>query len=216
MLKPLIYGGQPYGIFDNLDSNVTLGGEVATLTGVPVTGSDKHARDIDDGYTTTAGPNSFTRPAATCVLTGSEGGFVFLTDDGISGYGTLFGTMIGTAAGTVQDNSYTFGPPSYAGSGKMTLWNNPGLYGITLDALHPNFNYNSPSLAVGTPVFYAANGKLCLTADKVSGAPAVGHFIEFTAGDTLVSTPNSFARSGMNGKGIGLKYAVINWRPRSA
>lgn len=204
-----------YGQFDLLDSVTTLGGEVATLTGVSISGNDLHVADVNDGYNSTAGASAFTRPAATTTLTGSEAGFVFLTDDGIKGYGTMFGSVIGAVGGT-SSSALQIGPASSTGSGKLTLWNTPGLFGVTLDALHTNFNPNASALAVGTPIYYTAAGKLCLSADKVSGAPAVGNFVEFSTGDTLVNTPVSYTRTGTTGKGLGLKYAVINWFPRNA
>ena len=66
--------------------------------------------------------------------------FVALADDGQIEYGTLFGTAIGGTAGqgtqvgasygTNKGTATTLGPRSYFGSGKVTAWTQPGLYGI--------------------------------------------------------------------------------------
>ena len=63
-------GIQPYGQFDGYDSVylTVKGGEVATIVGVPVAGTDKAAKDADgsDGYA--GAPPAHVRPAVTTNL----------------------------------------------------------------------------------------------------------------------------------------------------
>lgn len=220
MLLILNNVGQSFGQFDGYDglSSTLLGGEVATLVNYGVTGTDKAAKDIFDGYVVTGpAPTLQNRPIVTTggsVMTGSEGGFVFLTDDGTTGYGTLFGSVVGGTAGQVVSGGTVLGPNTMTGSGKITLWHNPGLYGVTLDALNASFT-PSANLTVGTNLYYDAAGKLCLLAQRVGSCPVVANLVEFTAGDTLVTTPRSLTRVGIVGGTIQFKYAVINWNPRS-
>lgn len=206
--------GVPFGQFDGYDalsgSSGCLGGEVATLVAYGVTGSDKHAKDIEDGYAV-SGLNTV-RPIVTTTLGGSETGGFFLTDDGTANYGTLFGSLVGGAVGQVVSGGTVLGPHSAAGSGKITLWMNPGLYGVTLDALDATLAA-STSVTIGTALFFTAAGKLCLSAQKVGSAPQVARFVEFSAGDSLVTTPRSLTRVGIAGGMQAFKYAVLTWNP---
>lgn len=205
----------PYGQFDCVDGYASqfLGGEVCTMTGVAVTAPDAHAADINDGYTTTAGANSFTRPGVTLAMTGNEGSFVFLSDDGTVGYGTLFGSLLGAGAGAGRSSGVgatVFGPSTIAGSGKVTLWGAAGLYGVSMDALDTaNFNQNTSSLFVGAPLSYNANGKLTPVANKVGNAKTVANFVEFSAGDSMVATPVSLTRAGFGPNRF--KMAIIHY-----
>ena len=85
------------------------------------------------------------RPIVTTTfgtVAATDGPF-YLTDDGTasngsppsSGYGTLFGSLVGGNVGQVVTGGTLLGPHTAAGSGKITLWMNPGLYGVSLDAL---------------------------------------------------------------------------------
>src|SRR5271166_4243853 len=105
MLKILQSGINPLGQFDGLDVDVlTLkGGEVVSFAqvttsgqpGVTTSGLDQAAYDSFDGYVNQNG--TFKRPAVsrlfdstTSLTTLSRP--LMLSDDGIVGYGTLFGT----------------------------------------------------------------------------------------------------------------------------
>lgn len=204
--------GSPLGQFDGYDALLAsmLGGEVATLVNYGIAGADKHASDVNDGYTVT-GLNTV-RPIVTTTLTGSETGGFFLTDDGTTGYGTLFGTLVGAQVGQVVTGGTVFGPSTMSGSGKVTLWMNPGLYGVTLDALDATLAA-STAVSVGTALSYTAAGKLCLVAGKVGSAPTVARVVEFSTGDTLVTTPRSLTRVGVSGGMLAFKYLVISWNP---
>ena len=188
-LKILQPGIQPLGQFDGLDTVYTTvrGGEVGTLTYVATPGTDLHTPDVD-GYVAT------TRPAVTTALTAGDRP-LFLIDDGTSGYGTLFGEVVGAVAGQVVTGGAALGPHTATGSGKLTLWDKPGLYSVTLDAvdetavtgLHPQ----NPTLAGGDALFATATG--LLTPDAASafdgGALTIARFIEFTTNGSLVNTP---------------------------
>jgi hypothetical protein len=202
--------GTPLGQFDGYDNLAPLGGEVAKLVGYGTGGSDKHAKDIDDGYA--PGGLQNTRPAVSLTLDGNETGGFFLTDDGTANYGTLFGTLVGGHVGQTVTGGTVLGPNTMSGSGKVTLWMNPGLYGVTVDALDATLAA-STSLTVGTTLSYTAAGKLCLAAQKVGSAPVVARFVEFSTGDTLVTTPRSLTRVGVAGGMLQFKHAVISWNP---
>ena len=62
-----------------------------------------------------------------------------LIDEGRDNYGTLFGTaisMFGTGFGSNSTRGVvTLGPVTSLASGKVTLWAQPGLYGVTTDAV---------------------------------------------------------------------------------
>jgi hypothetical protein len=213
--------GTPFGQFDGYDSLLTtmLGGEVATLVAYDSgVSTDLHAADVNDGYVRAnlGGGVQLQRPIATTVLT-STSGPLFLTDDGTTNYGTLFGSLVGSQAGQVVTGGTSFGPSTMAGSGKVTLWSNPGLYGVTLDALDQSpdgFLTTNTALFVGMKVAYqTADGKLTPDGSNTDGTVNVGRLVEFSQGDTLVTTPRSLTRVGVAGGTLAFKYIVINWSP---
>jgi len=195
--------------YDALSSSI-LGGECAKITAYGVTGSDKHAKDVDDGYSVT-GLNTV-RPIVSLTMDGNETGGFFLTDDGSTNYGVCFGVVVGGTAGQVVSGGTNLGPNTMTGSGKVTLWMTPGLYGVTLDALDATFAA-STSVTVGTTLSYTSAGKLCLSAQKVGSAPVVARFVEFSASGSLVTTPHSLTRLGIAGGTVSFKHAVIMWNP---
>lgn len=192
-LKPLNPKHEPYGVFDSLDADVTSfkGGEVVGFTYVSVNGSDQAAQDVADGYVALA---SATRPAVTKTLV-PDMYPLFLADEGVSGYGTLFGVVVGGTAGQ-QVSGSVVGPHTAYASGKVTLWDGPGLYAVTLDAVDTNATTGlvktNPTL-VGNAPLYATSAGL-LTPTQASGfdggtSPVVGRFIEFTSNGSFVTTP---------------------------
>ena len=208
-LKLLQPGTEPLGQFDGLDTEVlTLkGGEVVTFTavaaptqpGVTQAGLDKAAFDVFDGYVNPAG--SPVRPAVTKTLA-STSRPLMLADEGITGYGTLFGAVVGGTIGQQVNgpNTYTgavLGPHTATGSGKVTCWDKPGLYAVSLDACDTaastGLQPTNTTLTVGSALTYSAAGLLTPTAggSGVAGAPNVARLIEFSTNGALVTTPNT-------------------------
>jgi hypothetical protein len=213
-LKLLQPGVQPFGQFDSVDAETTTfkGGEVCSFTavatpgqpGVAAAGFDQAAYDAFDGYTN---PSGTPKRAAVSknfngtVLTNASRP-LFLADDGILGYGTLFGAVVGGTVGQQSNGPgmYTgavLGPHTATGSGKITLWANPGLYAVSLDAVDTTASTglaptNTTTAVVGAALSYTAAGLLTPygSAQQLSGAPTVGHFVEFNTNGALVTTPN--------------------------
>ena len=194
-------GIQPLGQFDMLDSylagaNIVLGGEIGTLTTATrnVTTAEKAAYDVLDGYVA---------PAASALRTALTKGLqnqvrpLWLLDDGTTGYGTLFGQVIGTPVGLLTTGT-NFGPHTAAGSGKVTAWDKPGIYAITMDAVDTHVTQGlvlANLLCVpGAPLRPTALGLLTPTQGRAVGAAAgniVARFVEFETRPFLVTTPAS-------------------------
>ncbi|MFZ4795934.1 MAG: hypothetical protein ACOYMA_00475 [Bacteroidia bacterium] len=203
-------GIQPLGQFDGYDENyLTIkGGEVGRWVAVPYTypGSlDKAASDVFDGY---SGTPVHYRPAVSRALESTGGSStyrpLFLLDEGTVGYGTMFGTVVGGVVGQVVPNPSNLsnvtvlGPHTAAGSGKVTLWDKPGLYGVTLDAVAPSVDVVVSNPMPGDPLFADTLGRLTLTAGEsfdtgAGGETIVGRFAEFTTNGSLVTTPSYVA-----------------------
>lgn len=194
-------GINPLGQFDGYDTMylTVKGGEVATLVGI-VKSTDKAAADVDDGYVYAFNH----RPVVTTNLaSGSRP--LFLVDDGIYGYGTLFGSVIGGIAGQIcyglgQPAATQLGPHTAAASGKLTLWDKPGTYAVTLDAVDTTavtgLVVMNPTLSIGDPLYATSAGLLTPNAAasfESAGTPEVGYFLNFEPwkGGSLVSTPVS-------------------------
>lgn len=217
-LKILQPGTQPLGQFDGLDSQVTssLGGEVCTFTYVALD-TDDAAADVEDGYVAQAN----TRPAVTTTLT-SGARPLFLCDEGTSGYGTLFGEVVGASTGQVSTGGAALGPHTATGSGKVTLWDKPGLYAVTLDAVDTTLNSGlvptNPALAGGDALYATAAGLLTPNAGAAFEAVVVGRFIEFAPNGSLVTTPLGQVQaanspSGSSAPGAQFDVAIFTWHP---
>ena len=198
-LRVISSGIQPIGQFDGLDSQVTTmkGGEVVTLTGVTPTlygGTDLSAADQQDGYTGTV---TKTRPAVTNTLGTGAGGPYWLSDDGTTGYGTLFGSVVGGSVGQQVIGGAQLGPHTATGSGKVTCWDKPGLYAVTLDACDTaattGLQPTNATLTVGASLYASPAGLLTPNAGlgTANGGALLAKFIEFTTDGSLVNTPNT-------------------------
>lgn len=211
--------GTPYGQFDGYDALTSsmLGGEIATLVGVGLNNADKKAKDIEDGYANSA-LSPFQRPVVS-LAAASSAKPLFLTDDGTANYGTLFGTIVGGTAGQVVSGGTSLGPSTMTGSGKVTLWSQAGLYGVTLDAVDTAADglvVTNGALGVGTGLTWSpTNGKLTLVGSTAAAGntTVAARFVEFSTGDTLVTTPRSLTRLSAAGGMLQFKYAVINFNP---
>jgi len=211
-LKLLQPGLNPLGQFDGLDSDVlTLkGGEVVSFAsvttsgqpGVAVAGLDQAAYDVFDGYVNSSG--TLKRPAVSRKFDGSTSLTaasrpLMLSDDGISGYGTLFGAVVGGTVGQQVNNpqlqTYTgalLGPHTSTGSGKTTCWDKPGLYAVSLDATDGYLQPTNTALTVGNALTFTSLGLLTShgSANALGGAPDVAYLVEFNTNQALVNTPN--------------------------
>lgn len=202
MLQPLYAGLEPIGTFDGYDGDyLTLkGGEVVTLRTVsfyaPGSGTvgDKAAYDVFDGY---APSTSAVRPCVTKTLsTGVRP--LFLADEGITGYGTLFGVVVGGVAGQVVTGGSTLGPHTATASGKVTCWDKPGLYAVTLDAVDTTASTGlvptNTTLVPGAALYATTAGLLTpASGSSFEASKVVGRFVEFTTNGSLVATPASLA-----------------------
>lgn len=205
-------GVQPLGQFDGKDDEVTSfkGGEVCTLTGVTAKhsgGTDMAAADVD-GYTT-----ANTRPAVTKTLTDGVRP-LFLADDGTANYGTLFGQVVGGSVGQSTGGA-ALGPHTASGSGKVTLWDKPGTYSVTLDAADATavtgLNLTNPTLAVGDELYATTAGLLTPNGSaSFEAGLVVGRFIEFATNGSLVTTPLSLV-SALNTAAY--TQALFHWNP---
>lgn len=191
-LKLLQPGVQPLGQFDGYDGDylTILGGEVGTLRAVGLTDGDHAAKDADgsDGY---VGTSTKVRPAVTKTLV-SGNRPLFLLDEGTSGYGTLFGSVLGGIAGQLTTGT-VLGPHTATGSGKVTCWDKPGLYAVTLNAVDTAADGLVPSnaaLSVGDPLYATAAGLLTPEASRSFEATlVVARFVEFSTNGSMVTTP---------------------------
>lgn len=192
--------GTPLGEFDAKDSDLAagfLGGEIVTWGNVSVGTSDKSAADAADGYV-----NNGTAAAQRIVLTkttGSVATSMMIVDDGSAGYGVLFGVVVG---GTVGQTSFgpgggvPLGPPSYAGSGKLTVWATPGVFGVTLDAVDTTaatglVPTNPTTCLPGAKLYVTTGGLLTPNSSATSvGTAWAARFIDFETNRALVTTPN--------------------------
>lgn len=209
-LKLLNSGMNPLGQFDGLDADYlnVKGGEVLQFAAVSATGSDKAAKDAFDGYVNTS--SSAKRPVL--KLATSDSAPIFLADDGVAGYGTLFGTVVGGVAGQVATGGSVLGPHTATASGKLTAWDKPGLYAVSLDACDldsaDGLQPTNTALAVGDSLFYftadkgARGGKGFLSPDAGAGisTKVAGYFVEFATNGSLVNTPN-YLVSALNSPG---------------
>jgi hypothetical protein len=222
-------GIQPLGQYDGYDAETlsVLGGEVGTLVGLLVGGGDHAAKDADgsDGYVGL--PPANYRPAVTRTLvSGSRP--LFLIDDGTLHYGTLFGAVVGGTVGQQVNGPNTFtgailGPHTATASGKLTLWDKPGHYAVTLDAVDTTASTGlvpgNASLSVGDPLYATSQG--LLTPDGASSFEAsvvVARFIEFTTDQSLVTTPVQLVSalnspSGNAAQQLQFTQAVIAFNP---
>ena len=193
-------GGAPYGQFDALDAQniTTKGGEVATITTVSRTGTDKAARDAFlDGYI--LGNATPVRPTATTTLA-SGNRPLFLVDDGTAGYGTLFGVAIGGTAGQYSyapGQGTNLGPHTAYASGKLTLWGTRGTYGVTLDAVDTTASTGlvptNTTVTAGSAIYASTAGLLTPNSSNAFEVVVLARFIqfEFYKGGSLVTTPLS-------------------------
>jgi len=179
--------------YDMLDSELSSlkGGEILTLTSVAVPGSDKSAYDSADGYVNPSGAQK--RTVATKTLTSGKRPLM-LADDGVVGYGTLFGTVVGGTVGQQVTGGAVLGPHTALASGKVSCWYTQGLYAVSLDAVDTNASTGlvptNTSIDAGSPIYATSAGLLTPTSGSAFETVAVGRFVEFQTSGSLVTTPS--------------------------
>lgn len=187
-------GIQPLGQFDGYDTDLAgiMGGEIGTLRLAPRhnIAAEKAAYDVFSGLTNSVANK---RVAITTTIDGYTVRPLWLLDEGTTGYGTLFGQVIGTPAG-LSTTGANLGPHTTAGSGKVTCWDKPGLYAVSVDAVDTSGDglvVTNAALVPGLALCPQSNGKLTPTTSGTALAVTVGRFIEFETHPFLVTTPPS-------------------------
>ena len=188
-------GIEPIGHFDLIDSyqSALLGGEVGTVFGVTRTNTSTEvaAYDARDGYDHVSNVH---RVGVANSINASTARPLWLLDEGTLGYGTLFGQVIGTPAG-LSTTGTNIGPHTAAGSGKVTCWDKPGIYAVSVDAVNTAADgltlTSSITLSPGLEIRCLKSGKLTPVGSTGAVAVEVGRFLEFETSPYLVRTPNS-------------------------
>ena len=196
-LKLLQPGLQPTGQFDLVDGTTLAGGE--WVNAATAGGSELAAADVTQVGPLSAGTTAlaFAPGAKSAPVAGPPAVQVFggLADDGTTGYGTSFGTVIGAAVGkgtgfgTLSTiGVVTVGPQTTNGSGKVTVWHAPGLYGVsgapaTAGAVAP-----LRDLAVNAQVYSSTAGYLGGSTMTTAGTGTVGIALGAVRDSSLVST----------------------------
>ncbi len=187
-------GIQPLGQFDVLNTKLSSikGGEIGTVTVAARTNSstESAAYDVLDGYTNSTDQK---RVAITTAIGSSSVRPLWLLDEGTSGYGTLFGQVIGTPVG-LSTTGTNLGPHTAAASGKVTCWDKPGVYAVSVDAVDTSADglvLDNASCDPGTGVDVESAGVLTLSGSGTAVGVNVGRFLEFETSPFLVTTPAS-------------------------
>jgi hypothetical protein len=182
----------PIGQFDGLDSEVLSlkGGEVVSLKSVLISSGELSAFDAKDGY-----QNPGTKRVVVTKTLTSGNRPLYLADEGITGYGTIFGSVVGGTVGQVT-NGALLGPSTATGSGKVTCWGDvPGTYAVSLDNVDTNavtgLVPTNATLVAGAPLYATAAGLLTpLVGSSFEAGLKVATFIDFETNGSLVTTPN--------------------------
>jgi len=183
-LKLLNPGLRPLGMFDlnDDDAGSVVGGEYVELAADDFA-VEAYAADV--GQLADGGSNmvAFTLTDRTA---GNLGG---LADEGRDEYGTLFGNLIGSNAGraTSQSGAVVIGPSTDRASGKVTVFAQAGLYGVT----DQHSSLDSTDAVANLALKATAGGLLCLTSTGDAAGHEVGIYIGAMTDTSLVSTTNS-------------------------
>jgi len=193
-LYPAQPGLNPLGQFDVLDEYQSgiSGGEVGTVFGASrtVSSTERASYDALDGYSNVT---DLQRAAVANSITGSGVRPIWLLDAGTTGYGTLFGQVIGTPAG-LRTTGTNLGPHTAAASGKVTCWNKPGLYEISVDAVDTTADglvLTNANADPGSALDCEADGTVTLGTAGTAVGITIGYFMEFVTSPFLVTTPPS-------------------------
>jgi len=192
LLQP---GQQPLGQFDFLDTDLAsvkggdfgVFGEAARTN----TSAEKAAPDVLDGYVADlidVGDPTGTRPVLQ-LADGTDGAVPrYLLDDGTTGYGTLFGSLIGNPLGLATTGA-AIGPHTASGSGKVTAWDKPGLYAVSLDACDADVVTAGFDTPLPGESLYCGAATAQLTRVDAGLGYKVATFVELSGNGSLVTTP---------------------------
>jgi hypothetical protein len=192
-------GREPLGNFDGYVGETLLfkGGEVCSWAGMvyPTAGAADVNNDGYVGYSAGKQVPGISKAWGTNIPTVVPP--CFLADDGTTGYGTLFGSVVGGAVGSVVTGGAVLGPHTATGSGKVTVWDKPGVYGVTLDAVDTTASTGlvpgNTSLRVGAALGFTSAGLLTPITGGTPVSPGfiVGRLASFENTGSLVTTPSS-------------------------
>ena len=209
MLYLFYEGAQPIGIFDfgiGEAGNTTIlaaniqGGMIGKFGVTSDTG--KGTIPLGDGFDEFGSSSGAHANIKTVIIpcetanTPGTGPYVIL-DDGSTGYGTTYGHQFGHNTGAVDDKSFhawmggtQVGPNTLVGSGKVTGWITPGIYGtdyydyadITLAKIEDGTVTPGTVLAID-PALAALT-----TSGTAFGSGQVCYFVSFLGDPSYVST----------------------------
>lgn len=210
-LYPYESGLFPLGQFDMLNTQLDAvkGGEIGTVTAQARTNSSTESASYDvlDGYTNATDQK---RVAITTTIASSSVRPLWLLDDGKTGYGVLYGQVIGTPVG-LSTSGTNLGPHSAAASGKITCWDKPGVYAVSVDAVDTSADglvLTNASCDPGTGVDVQADGVLTLSGSGTASGVNVGRFMEFETSPFLVTTPPSLVGATVAALRVVIAYNV--------
>ncbi len=225
-LKLLQPGTQPIGQYDGYDNEITLlkGGEVVTLVAVALSGGDDAAADVFDGYINDGSLTQVEKRVVVTKTLPSSARILMLADEGVSGYGTALGSMVGETVG-LSTSGTVLGPHTTAGSGKVTCWDKPGLYAVSLDAVDTTavtgLIPTNVTLKTGDKLYATSAGLLTPLASASfagSGNVPVATFVSFETNGSLV-TSSSYRTQALNSPSGSaaltrtLRFAVFYFHP---
>lgn len=197
-LKLLNPGLRPLGQFDLHDPVALRGGEYVELqTFAPepianVAGAGEgYAADVGQMLSRVAGQGNMSLAFNTATRTANAAVLGGLADEGINEYGTLFGQVVGSTAGRgtvflgagVGGAAVTAGPATHIASGKVTVFDKEGLYGIS--GLGSGAQLTADAPVANDPIF--SNGGI-LTDNDPGGSGRVGIYVTTITDTSLVST----------------------------
>lgn len=203
-LKLLQPGLQPAGQFDLKDGVTLYGGEYVELTG----SSDYAASDVS-----AVGPATYMQPGSRSLAAALK--FGGLADEGTTGYGTSFGSIIGatvgqgTGFGTLSTTGVVVvGPQTSTGSGKVTVWHAPGLYGVSGP---PATDATNPLSGLAVNVIVEADSTTGFLRDNAgANGSAVGVTVGPVKDTSLVSTTATAAGASAETEYYAIYMTAIN------
>jgi len=231
MLYLFYEGAQPIGIFDagigaeNPTTGLTIdkwqGGMIGKLAAEDYTGT--HVIPLGDGFDEMKAGHAHNIKTVIIPATHAnshESGPYCIIDDGSTGYGTTYGHQFDNDPSNQYkyfhswNNGKLVGPNTIAGSGKVTGWITPGIYGTdyydttTIDLA----SIVAGTLAPGTPLGISADATITTTgAGHAFGSGQGVFFVSFLGDPSYVSTSFTTA-SGILGGDTATPVMLFMWK----